>query len=369
MRTRRQVAAMSVLVAACVATGSATAGDLIDTVTTAKPRAALSAYLEKPAAAAASKRSFGRAIALHQALVVARGPASPEARALATLWTLAGQPEEAARVLTAFADATADAAAATAARAEAARLTAKPDPFARQLELPTLAAEAKTAFKQGRAAFAKKQWGDALVSYQMGYALAPELPGFLRELGATYDKLGATDKKLEFYRAYLLRRPFGKNADAVRAELSKDPKALGALVLTTSLPCDELWLNRQRVPGAPTGKPLAVAPGAYKALCLSRKYEIAIFEYATVTAGATETLRFDWAIVVNQLTNPYGRIAIENPKHPGELLDLGVSSPEVGVVVPGDGRPLRLIVKDDTGSRADERSVRIKPGERYVVKW
>ncbi len=361
---------MSVAVALCGAPAVSRADDaLVASVTTVRPRAALSDFLLKPAEAAAKKRAFGRAIAMYRALVIARGPGSPEARRLATLWTLAGQAEEAAAVLTAFAAATTDAAAAGEARAEAKRLTARPDPFAKRLELPTLAAEAKRAFKQGRAAFAKQQWGDALISYHMGYALAPDLPGFLRELGATYDKLGASDKKRAFYRDYLLLRPFGKNADAVRAELKGDPAGLGELTLSSSLPCEELWLNAQRVPGAPTGKPLAVAPGNYKALCLSRRYEMAIFEYATVTAGQRATLRFDWAIIVNQLANPFGRIAIENPRAPGELLDLGVSSPEVGALVPGDGRAVRLIVKDDSGARVEERSVRIKPGERFVVKW
>ena len=51
------------------------------------------------------------------------------------------------------------------------------------------------------------------------------------------------------------------------------------------------------------GKPFTVAPGNYKAMCLSRKYEIAIFEYATVAAGKGEVIRFNWAIVVNQLVN------------------------------------------------------------------
>ena len=56
----------------------------------------------------------------------------------------------------------------------------------------------------------------------MGYALAPDLPGFLRELGSTYDKLDAPDRKREFYRRYLVQRPFGANADVVRDELAKD---------------------------------------------------------------------------------------------------------------------------------------------------
>ncbi len=375
MRTRGHLAAMSVTLALCG--GALTAApphasasaELLDTVTTKQSRTSLSAFLVAPAETAAKKRNFGRAIALYQGLATARGPASAEARKLATLWTLAGQAEDAARVLTAFAAATADPGAATEARTEAARVLANPDPYAKRLELPVLAVEAKRAFKQGRVAFAKQQWGDALVSFHIGYALAPDLPGFLRELGATYEKLESADKKLAFYRAYLLRRPFGKNADVVRAELGKSPNALGALKLAASLPCDQIWVNAQRVPGAMPTKPLAVAPGSYKAMCLSSKYEMAIFEYATVVAGQTTDLRFDWAIVVNQLAAPLGRIVIENYQNSSMMIDLGVSTPEYGVGVPHDGRALRLVVKDETGTRIEERSVRIRPGERYVVKW
>ena len=361
---------MSVALALCMGAARASAEpELLDTVPTVKSRAALTAFLVRPAEQAAAKRNFGRAIALYQALATARGPGSPEARRLATLWTLAGQAEDAARVLTAFAAATTDPTAAAEARAEAQRVLANPDPYAKRLVLPVLAAEAKKAFKQGRAAFGKKQWGDALVSFHVGYALAPDLPGFLRELGATYEKLESAEKKLAFYRAYLLRRPFGANADVVRAELGKTPDALGALKLSASLPCDEVWVNAQRLPGPLPGKPLAVAPGSYKAMCLSTKYEMAIFEYATVAGGQTADLRFDWAIVVNALEAPLGRIVIENYQNPSMMIDLGVSTPEYGVGVPHDGRALRMVVKDETGTRSEERSVRIRPGERYVVKW
>jgi len=364
--SRGPLAAMCVALALCAATASAE--DLIDSVKTVRPRATLSAFLVKPATAAADKRDFPRAIVLYQALAIARGPGSPEARKLATMWTLAAQNEEAARVLEAYAAATTDPTARAEARAEAQRLSA-PDPFKKDLVLPTLDAEAKQAFKLGRAAFAKQQWGDALIYFHMGYTLAPDLPGFLRELGATYEKLDAKAKKVDFYRAYLQRRPFGKNADTIRAELGKDKHALGRLDLASALPCEEVWINRQRMPGKLPQKGLLVAPGRYKAMCLSLKYEIAVFEYATVEAGKTATLRFDWAVVVNQLDNPLGRIAIEHPHRAGALLDLGVTSREVGVVVASDGRALKMVVKDDTGTRVEERSVRIRPGERYVVKW
>lgn len=366
---RRLTTAMCVAVAMCAAAATSADAELVDTVKTSRSRTEISDFLVKKADAAAQKRDYGRAIVLYQALVTARGPGSPEARQLARLWTLAAQSTDAAKVLEDFAANTTDAKARAEARAEAARLNANPDPFSKQLELPAMPAEAKQVFKLGRAAFAKKAYGDALVYFHMGYALAPDLPGFLRELGATYEKLDARDKKVDFYRAYLLRRPFGKNADEVRKELNKDKGALATLTLESSLPCEEVWVNRQPVPGKLPQKKLTVAPGTYKAFCLSRRYEIGIFEYVKLSAGQHATLTFNWAIVSNQLANPFGRIAIENPKADGVLVDLGVSSPEIGVVLAADGRALKMVLKDDSGSRVEERSVRIKPGERFVVKW
>src|SRR5439155_26924199 len=111
-------------------------------------------------------------------------------------------------------------------------------------------------------AFALTQYGDALVFFHMGHALAPELPGFLRELGSTYDRLGASSQKREFYRRYLVQRPFGANADAVRVELAKEKDAPGSLIITSSLPCAELWVNRQKLPKLDlSGKGIPVAPG------------------------------------------------------------------------------------------------------------
>jgi hypothetical protein len=343
--------------------------ELHDSVATRKPRAKLSATLIKPAQKAAKARDWARAIPLYQALVVARGPASPEAQELATLWTLAGQSARAAEVLAAFAAATTDVAARRAAEAEVARLTANPDPFAKELALVALDAEAKKIFKLGRAAYKAKAYGDALVYYRMGLALAPELPGFFRELGATYDKLGAAEPKRAFYLRYLQARPLGGNADVVRAELVKAKAGLGTLEIATSLPCEQLWVNRQRVGPKIPGKGILVAPGTYKGLCFHAKYEMALFEYATVEAGKPTKLKFEWAIVVNQLTDPYGRISIENPRTPGMMIDLGISSPEIGVAVPADRRALRMIVKDDGGTRSEERTIDLAPGERKVVRW
>ena len=368
---RAPLAAVLVVVSvASAGAGPADAPELARTVATKQSRAELSAFLVKPAEKAAKARDWARAIPLYQALAAARGPGSAEQKELATLWTLAGQSSDAAEAWATFAAATQDAHERDEATAEATRLSATPDPFADKLVLAPAAAEAKQAFAAGRAAFAAKLYGDALVDFHIGAVLAPDLPGFLRELGATYDKLGATDPKREFYRRYLVQRPFGANADVVRAELAKDGKdTLGTLLVSSSLPCTELWVNRERIVGKLPDKGLVVAPGSYKGLCFNPKYEMALFEYATVEAGKPANMTFRWAIVANKLEDPLGRIALENPKSPGVMIDLGITSPEVGVAVPADGRKIKMVLKDDSGLRTEERSVQLEPGQRLVVTW
>jgi hypothetical protein len=306
---------------------------------------------------------------MYRAIVVARGPGSPEAKDLAMLWNLAGQNQEAAKVWAAYAAAAPDPAAKSAALAEVTRLSANADPFADKLATVPAAGEAKKVFQLGRDAFKAKQYGDALVYFHMGYALAPDLPGFLRELGSTYEKLGAPERKREFYRRYLVERPFGANADVLRAELKKDKDVLGSLLISSSLPCTELWVNRQRLTGKLPAAGLVVAPGNYKGLCFNPTYEMALFEYATVDGGKPASMSFRWAIIANKLEHPLGRISLENPKAPGVMVDLGITSPDIGVAVPADGRKLRMILKDDSGVRSEERMVQLEAGQRLVVQW
>ena len=374
MPTSATIAAVRALLVAWVLVSAPALADppkaeLFQTVATQKSRVAMSAFLVARAQKAARVRDWAHAIPLYQALVVARGPGGPEQKELATLWTLAGQNEEASKAWASYADAVSDEKEKADALAESTRLHSTPDPFADKLEIVALAAEAKQAFALGRTAFARKQYGDALVYFHMGYALAPDLPGFLRELGSTYDKLGESEQKREFYRRYLVKRPFGANADVVRAELAKEKDVLGTLIVSSSLPCTELWINRQKIPGKLPAAGLAVAPGDYKGLCFNPKYEMALFEYATVEAGKPTALTFRWAIVANQLDHPLGRIAVENANTPGVMIDLGITSPEVGVAVPADGHPLKMILKDDSGVRSEERTVKIEPGQRLVVQW
>jgi tetratricopeptide (TPR) repeat protein len=343
--------------------------ELVDTVKTSQSRSKLSQFLVLTAEKHRKVRAWAKAIPLYQALVVARGPASADAEQLAKLWTLAGQNEEAATVWRGIAAGAHDDALKARADAEITRLAKFKDPFADKLQLQPQPIEARRSFALGRTAFGAKKYGDALVFFHMGYALAPDLPGFLRELGATYDKLGATDRKREFYQRYLLQRPFGTNADLVRKDLKKSNAELGTLSISSSLPCTELWINRQRLIGPMPQGGITVAPGVYKGLCFVPRYEMALFEYATVAAGASAELSFRWAVIVNKLEKPLGRIAIENPKSPGVMMDLGVSSLEIGVALPPDDRKLRVQLRDDAGTRSEERFIRLEPGQRQVLQW
>ncbi len=343
-------------------------GELIHTVTTSKSRVDMSASLVKPAADAASKREFGRAIRYYNALVVARGPGSAEAHRLAELWALAGQPEDAKEVLRAFIASSSDDKAIKLARQDLANLDKVRDIFGSRLELPSLDKEAKKVFDLGRAAYKKKKWADSLVYFHMGLALAPDLPGFLRELGGTYDKLGAKDKKIEFYERYLRARPFGKNADAIRKEIPKG--TLGSLSVASTLPCDLVLINRQPLPVKKLpAKNLKLAAGIYKGMCINGQYELIVFDRVEIKAGASATLEFKWAVLINALENPMGRIAVENAREPGTMMDLGITSPELGVVLPDDGRALKIILKDDSGARTEERFIKFTPGEKKVIKW
>jgi hypothetical protein len=155
----------------------------------------------------------------------------------------------------------------------------------------------------------------------------------------------------------------------VRSELAKEKDVLGTLLVSSSLPCTEIWVNRQRVTGKLPDKGLLVAPGTYKGLCFNSKYAMVLFEYTTVEPAKPATMSFRWAVIVNKLERPYGRIALENPKSPGVMNDLGITSPEVGVPVPADGHKLKMVLKDDSGVRTEERSVQIEPGQKLIVQW
>jgi len=80
-------------------------------------------------------------------------------------------------------------------------------------------------------------------------------------------------------------------------------------------------------------------------------------------------MAFQWALIVNKLEKPLGRIRIENPEQPGVMQDLGVSSPVLGVQVPDDGRSLKYTCTDDSGEKTKTDYVKLEAGQRHEIKW
>jgi hypothetical protein len=51
------------------------------------------------------------------------------------------------------------------------------------------------------------------------------------------------------------------------------------------------------------------------------------------------------------------------------MIDLGITATEIGVAAPSDGRKLKMVLKDDSGMRTEERQVQIRPGQRISIQW
>jgi len=333
------------------------------------PREKIAAFLRKPAEEAMKAREWGRAIPIYRGLVAALGEGDDAAFELATAWMAAGQQDEALDVLKEFIAETTDAKKRKEAETQLKRLQRRRIRFAKEdFRLESSPKLAKEAFDDGRKAFRKKDYADALIYYKIGYALSPDAAGFLREIGATYEKLGAKDERTKWYVSYLRRRPFGKNADEIRKTLRKDKGALGTVTIKSPFPCDSFVVVGMSGPKLPI-KSMAMAPGKYTSLCVNEQFRIGYWEDFDVEAGKTAEIQLAWAVIVNDLKEPYGRIVLENPREAGVMMDLGVSTPEIGVAVPRDRRALKMILKADDGSRVEERFIRLEPGAKQPVKW
>ena len=335
------------------------------------PRAVeLSALLVEPAANAMKDRKYELAITLYGALVVARGQGSDEALELARAWALQGQKWKAVAVYDAYLALVDDPDKRKTAQTVRDRLM-EVERFGSEYRFAPATELARAVFGLGRDSYNNEQWTDAVVYYEMGFALDPDVTGFFTELGATYDALYENDKKIDFYLAYLRRRPFGDNADVIREALAGDAGVLGELTIRTAIECHEVWVNGQRYGRLSAEQPvqLPMAPGDYKALCFQPDFGMAYFEYATVRAGEPSEVAFNWAVVINHLANPRGRIAIEDARQRGVMYDLGIDRDSHGVLVPADGRALEIVLTSDDGTRVEKRSQRVEPGEHRVITW
>jgi len=334
-------------------------------------RSKLSAFLVPLARdAAKSAATRGKAVSLYRGLVAARGPGDPIALELARTYRVAEDYSAAAAVYRAFAAETNDRAAAADARAEADEVDAQPTPFSRSFAEQPALAEARKVWNKGRKASRRKKWDEALVYYQMAAGLAPEMPGPMRELGTVYRKLDRPEQARSYFHAYLRRRPVGKIANEVRKQLNKDD-TLGRVTVTGTkkLRCEQVWVQGLFVSQKLPIKSLALPEGRYRWLCFNNKYGLAYYKWVDVPRGGQVEANFRWAIVVNALKKPYGRVRIEDARNPDVMQDLGLALNEVGVPVPDDGRALRVKLISDDRSRIEDRLVKLSAGERTVIKW
>jgi hypothetical protein len=196
--------------------------------------------------------------------------------------------------------------------------------------------------------------------------MAPDLPGNYRELGESLAKLGREEEGTQFLLRYLRLRPFGRNADEIRARLGPTG-ALAALAVTSSFDCEQVWLNRQPVPLDLPIDSLAVAPGRYRLLCYSERYHFARYIAVEVPKGEKARAEFTWAIIENKL-DPWGRIVMENPDRESEMNDIGVYD-EIGVPVPEDRRSLKFVMRAGDSSRRKEVRIQLEAGKRIPLVW
>lgn len=334
---------------------------------TPQPNEDLAAFLEAPARQALEKRNYKLAVSLYRGIVAIRGEADPAMIKLAEAWTLGGQFDAAADEWERYRDAVADPNEKLRATQQIQTLRERTEGFSGDVFEPQPAIkEATLAFKKGRQYFGKKKYVEAILLFKAGYAMAPDMPGPLRELGESYDQLGRTAEATEFFIRYLQVRPFGKNADRVRERLVKSGH-VGKLSVESSFPCEIVMMNRQLVPGKLPIRDLVVAPGTYKLLCYSERYHTAQYVRATVEKNRAAKAIFQWAILENKL-DPWGRIVLENPDNPGEMRDVGLFE-EIGIPVPSDRRALKMIIKSGDGKKSDTRFVKLEPGKRIPIQW
>ena len=331
----------------------------------------MSKFLVAPAEKAMKKKKYPLAIAYYQGLVAARGKASDEAMKLVEALVQENQYQRALDVLDDFITETDDPKALHRAKTARENLAKFENPFSREFKPVYPAKAAGKAFNLGRKAFKAKKYADALLYYQIGVALDPELVGFLREIGATYDRLGAVQEKVDYLGKYLWLQPFGKNSDFARKLLAKHAKLTSRLNVVSPLPCDYVWLNGQLVPHKLPLKNLLVGPGYYAAICWNQRYELQyVEEIDHLAAGKKGTIKFNWAVIVNALEKPYGRVQVEDALNPGVMRSVPLSlSKGFGIPVPADGRALKVRLTSLNGAKGQTRYIKIAPGSTQVVKW
>lgn len=326
------------------------------------------AFLVGKARAAVKARKLGLAVSLWRGVIAIRGDADPAVQELARVWTLAGEFESAIEELDRHKRALVEQGAdASAVDRQIAELERRPKGFSGGVfQVVPAEPQAREAFKRGRAALRAKRNAEAVTLFRAGIEMAPDIPGNHRELGDALAGMGRAAEAEAAFLRYLRMRPFGKNADELRARLA-DSRALGKLSVRSSFDCEQVWMNRQPVPRALPVDDLVVAPGRYRLLCYSERYHFARYVNVEVPRGGSARAEFSWAIIENKL-DPWGRIVMENPDRESEMNDIGVWD-EIGVPVPEDRRSLKVMLRAADSSKRKELRIKLEAGTRIPLAW
>lgn len=316
---------------------------------------------------ALAARKLGLAVSLWRGVAALRGDADPALLELAKAWTLAGEFDAAIEELERHRKALADIASIARVNQQIVDLERRPRGFSDGVfEVVPAEAQAREAFRRGRIALRQKRYADAALFFRAGVEMAPDLPGNYRELGEALTRLGREGDARELFLRYLRMRPFGKNAGEIRSRLLP-AGMLGTLSVASSFSCEQVWLNRQPVPLPLPIEKLQVAPGRYRILCYSEKYHFARYVGVDVPKGGAARAELAWAILENKL-DPWGRIVMENPDRESEMNDIGVWD-EIGVPVPEDRRPLKIVMRAADSSKRKEMRIKLEAGKRIPLSW
>ena len=178
-------------------------------------------------------RDWAHAIPLYQALVVARGPGEPRGEtARDRCGRSPARTRSAPKAWAAYADAIADEKERGDALAESQRLARHARSVRRQARASPRSPP-RPSRRSRSAARRSRRSSTATRSSTSTWATRsrPICPASCASSARPTTSSARRERKREFYRRYLVQRPFGANADVVRAELAKDKDALGTLLV------------------------------------------------------------------------------------------------------------------------------------------
>jgi tetratricopeptide (TPR) repeat protein len=213
---------------------------------------------------------------------------------------------------------------------------------------------AERAFREGRQLILERNYDEGIGYLQAAAYLDPSLPGPYRLLGATYLKLGRSEKAKQHLAAYLRIRPDGKLADKVRKMLAKQ-NVLGRLDTDASFPCD-VWVNGRYMGKATPLKNVLLPQGYHILAFVSEAHHLVKTFRIKIEANQAILVNFRYGVVRVHL-EPWGRIRA-NGRDLGLWEELGLPTGEY-----------QLNVTSHDGKKRGSTLWTVKAGEVRSLTW